>query len=137
LLSVVYASAGRYAEAADALLAMRGSNLVRRQTVEDAARLLRTAPAKVSAPETLPALGGLSFVYAHIGMPERSLELPERLLALGNLTTAMPWFPEMTPVRKSERFKTLMRNAGLVDYWRARGWPDLCRPLGAEDFECD
>ena len=27
--------------------------------------------------------------------------------------------------------------AGLVDYWRARGWPDLCRPMGADDFVCD
>jgi hypothetical protein len=24
-----------------------------------------------------------------------------------------------------------------VDYWRARGWPDLCRPMGADDFVCD
>ena len=26
---------------------------------------------------------------------------------------------------------------GLVDYWRARGWPDLCRPMGVDDFVCD
>jgi hypothetical protein len=30
-----------------------------------------------------------------------------------------------------------VREAGLVDYWKARGWPDLCRPIGANDFECD
>jgi hypothetical protein len=30
-----------------------------------------------------------------------------------------------------------MRNAGFVEYWRARGWPDLCRPLGTDDFVCD
>ena len=41
------------------------------------------------------------------------------------------------PVRKTERFKAFVRNAGLVDYWRARGWPDLCRPMGADDFVCD
>ena len=41
------------------------------------------------------------------------------------------------PVRKTERFKALVRKAGLVDYWRARGWPDLCRPMGADDFVCD
>jgi hypothetical protein len=40
-------------------------------------------------------------------------------------------------MRKTERFKTYVRNVGLVDYWRARGWPDLCRPVGAEDFVCD
>jgi hypothetical protein len=47
------------------------------------------------------------------------------------------WAKPYDRLRKTERFKTLMRNAGLVDYWRARGWPDLCHPLGADDFVCD
>ena len=25
---------------------------------------------------------------------------------------------------------------GFVAYWREKGWPDICRPLGADDFEC-
>jgi len=33
-------------------------------------------------------------------------------------------------------FKQLVRNEGLVDYWRVYGWPDLCRPLGDDDFQC-
>jgi len=41
------------------------------------------------------------------------------------------------PLRKTERFQSLVRKAGLVDYWRERGWPDLCRPVGADDFVCD
>ena len=45
--------------------------------------------------------------------------------------------PSYAPVRKTERFKAYVRKAGLVDYWRARGWPDLCRPMGADDFVCD
>jgi hypothetical protein len=39
-------------------------------------------------------------------------------------------------LRKTERFKAYVRKAGLVDYWRARGWPDLCRPVGEDDFIC-
>ena len=39
--------------------------------------------------------------------------------------------------RKTERFKALMRANGMLDYWRAKGWPDLCRPVGAADFVCD
>jgi hypothetical protein len=31
----------------------------------------------------------------------------------------------------------LVRAYGLVDYWRERGWPDLCRSVGADDFVCD
>jgi hypothetical protein len=30
-----------------------------------------------------------------------------------------------------------MRKAGLVDFWRARGWPEFCHPTAAEDFVCD
>jgi len=45
--------------------------------------------------------------------------------------------PESAPLRKTERFKKFARRGGYVDYWRARGWPDLCRPVGADDFECD
>jgi hypothetical protein len=45
------------------------------------------------------------------------------------------WQNTGTPLRRSEAFKRFAREAGLVDYWRERGWPDLCRPTG-EDFEC-
>jgi TolB-like protein len=34
------------------------------------------------------------------------------------------------------KVKALLRNVGLVDYWRATGWPDRCRPKGEDDFEC-
>ncbi len=81
----------------------------------------------------------LGFVYAYVGAPERVLEYPEKATKEGNLMSAIDsvWYPSAAPLRKTERFKTLMRNAGLVDYWRARGWPDLCRPIGADDFVCD
>jgi hypothetical protein len=50
---------------------------------------------------------------------------------------AFNWSPPYALLRKRDRFKILLRNAGLVDYWRTRGWPDLCRPIGADDFVCD
>jgi hypothetical protein len=30
-----------------------------------------------------------------------------------------------------------MRKAGLVDFWRACGWPEFCHPTGVDDFLCD
>jgi len=39
-------------------------------------------------------------------------------------------------VRRTQRFKTVVRDFGFVDYWRARGWPAQCRPA-ADDFVCD
>jgi TolB-like protein/cytochrome c-type biogenesis protein CcmH/NrfG len=141
-LARAYASVGRYAEASDILLATPQTDQVSRRSLEDAAQLLRTAPAKASVPQSLPALEGeLSFVYIYVGAPDRILEYSERSIALRNWMNATGtrylWLPEAAPVRKTERFKTLVRNAGMVDYWRARGWPDLCRPMGTDDFECD
>jgi hypothetical protein len=47
------------------------------------------------------------------------------------------WNAEDGEQRSTERFKTLVRQFGLVDYWREHGWPDLCRPVGTDDFICD
>ena len=63
------------------------------------------------------------------------LELPSWIARAMVLLLAL-WFTEYAPLRKTERFKTLVRKVGLVDYWRARGWPDRCRPMGADDFVC-
>src|SRR5262249_16631335 len=121
-------------------LATRG-NVVSRKSVEAAAQLLRQAPSISAAPESLPALEGeLGFVFGHVGALNRVLEYPERLVALDwadiqGLRTV--WVPAFANLRKTERFKALMRNFGLVDYWKARGWPDLCRPMGTDDFVCD
>jgi adenylate cyclase len=136
-----YAAAGRYGDAADALLA-EGELDPDAGPREEAARLLQSAPAKITAPEVLPVFRAqLSFVYAYLGAPERGLDDPERLVAEGR---GLPlrrfrhlWSPEYAPIRNTARFKALMRNAGFVDYWRAKGWPDKCRPVGADDFVCD
>jgi TolB-like protein/DNA-binding SARP family transcriptional activator len=136
-LGEAYAAKGRFADAADTLL--RITSEIDRRFVEDAARLLRSAPHKTDAPEKLPALvADLGFVYAYVGAPERVLEYPEKAAKQGILiTVSAVWRPAAAPIRKTERFKALVRNAGLVDYWRARGWPDHCRPMGADDFVCD
>lgn len=38
--------------------------------------------------------------------------------------------------RKTEQFKTLIRNHNLPQYWRAFGWPKFCRPTGPDSFTC-
>ncbi len=42
----------------------------------------------------------------------------------------------MDRVRTDQRYKQLVTQLGLVDYWRARGWPDFCHPVSDFDFEC-
>jgi TolB-like protein/tetratricopeptide (TPR) repeat protein len=48
-----------------------------------------------------------------------------------------PWMLVHSGARADPRFKELMREAGLADYWRKSGkWPDFCGPVGDDDFEC-
>jgi TolB-like protein/Tfp pilus assembly protein PilF len=136
--AVVYASEGRYAEAASALEEIPpgpyGTGIVERAT-----RLLRAAPRPVPEPQTQPSLGGLSFVFLHVGAPERALDWHARDVEAGYKLSANLgpyWHPSYTPVRKTERFKTLVRETGLIDYWRTRGWPETCHPTTGDDFEC-
>jgi hypothetical protein len=76
----------------------------------------------------------------HVGAPERVLEFYEDEIS-GNyfqpISATWFWHPTYAAVRKTERFKKVVRDLGLVEYWGARGWPAPCRPAGANDFSCD
>ena len=71
---------------------------------------------------------------AHFIGPESAMEIMEKSNSLlGPLT----WVPLMKEVRQLPRFKEFLRKKGLVDCWTEFGWPDLCRPIGDDDFECN
>jgi TolB-like protein len=139
LLSQAYAMAGRFNDAANSIpLTAQADNFIGdHQALEQAAELIRTAPRKAGDPSTLRALpGDLNFVYGYVGAPDRLLDYPERTVKAG--LVGINWFgANYTPVRKTERFKGLMREVGLVDYWKDRGWPDMCHPTTGDDFECN
>lgn len=42
----------------------------------------------------------------------------------------------MREARKLPEFRQLVRELGLLDYWREYGWGDFCKPVGDNDFEC-
>ncbi|MES0880069.1 tetratricopeptide repeat protein [Roseibium sp. SCP14] len=48
---------------------------------------------------------------------------------------AVPW-SVVAEVGRNAKFKHLAEQTGVVDYWRERGWPESCRPLEGDDFEC-
>ena len=140
-LAFAYATQGRYALAADTIL-KTAPNLTYISMVDarQAADIIRKAPARIEA--AVPSLvseSELGWVYVFVGAPERFLDMPERLLEAHLTGARVSWLifdPSLSVVHKSERFKVLMRNEGLIDYWRAHGWSDFCRPTTGDDFEC-
>ena len=74
----------------------------------------------------------LDFVYLYTSAPERALETYEDTIKTGQLggqggSFAYLWQPSYAPVRKTERFKEFVRDAGMAEYWRAKGWPEFCQ----------
>lgn len=47
------------------------------------------------------------------------------------------WNPSFPHFLASPHRKRVIREMGVYDYWRARGFPPQCRPVGDDDFECD
>ena len=142
-LALAYAMQGKYALAAQTLLQISPSPpsfSMPARAVALAADIIRNAPARITADVPTPASESeVNWVYAFVGAPQRLLDHSEDAAEVGIGSRAqvnMAWHPSFSPVRNTQRFKSLVRKLGLVDYWRKHGWPDLCRPLGADDFAC-
>jgi TolB-like protein/DNA-binding SARP family transcriptional activator len=139
-LAIIHAAMGHYKEAADIL--QEGGGGVPPAIAASAVHLLRQAPAAPAPPQSLRRLGTLGFVYLYAGAPVRALEAYEEwaeagYFATGGADNALLWHHSYAPVRKTERFKAFARATGYVEYWRAKGWPEFCRPTTGDDFVCD
>ena len=53
-----------------------------------------------------------------------------------NEATYALWHPDGDEFRTTPQFKTVIRAVGIFDYWQARGFPQQCKPVGDDDFEC-
>jgi TolB-like protein len=143
-LAMIYAADGRFADAAKVLndaLKARGEMRQNLSTLwRNAVAIIQTAPAKLAAGRDRPILGRLDWAYLYVGAPEQALEHYESDVRTGLVGGAPAfgwvWHSSYAPARRTTQFKTLMKIAGFADYWRGRGWPELCRPLGSSDFEC-
>jgi TolB-like protein/Flp pilus assembly protein TadD len=74
--------------------------------------------------------------------------IPEIMLFLNNSLTngellnisinlGISWTPGFSGLRQLPEYKQFLTDIGLVDLWKERGWPDLCRPTDGDDFECE
>ena len=79
----------------------------------------------------------ISILAAYFGDSEFAMGAMEKGIKINASGLFKIWHPVMREVRQLPRFKELMKEIGLVDYWKEYGWPDLCRPVGDDDFVCD
>ena len=103
-------------------------------------------PAPVPATELDALVRDVSSV-AHPG--DQTVSLTRLYLWLGQyhrigatsgefLTFATPhWDTGLPGFRNSATFKKILNGMGVSDYWRRKGFPPLCRAVGARDFTCD
>ena len=47
------------------------------------------------------------------------------------------WGANFAGYRNSAQFRSLIKNFGILDYWRAHGFPPQCKPVGKDDFKCE
>lgn len=47
------------------------------------------------------------------------------------------WHPDAKAYRATVHFKTAIREFGVLKYWQEKGFPDFCRAVGDDDYECD
>jgi hypothetical protein len=81
-------------------------------------------------------LHDIAMVAAYFGDPQFALKVKGQEVRTIPTRLAAVWYPVMSEVRQLPEFKKLVTELNLVEYWRAYGWADACRPLGDDDFEC-
>lgn len=78
--------------------------------------------------------------YIYLGEIDAAHDAARRSIADRSLFPAdflaLDASPHFARFRADPRFQDLVRDAGLLDYWRAVAWPDLCRPQG-DGVACD
>ena len=78
----------------------------------------------------------IAMLAVYFGDPEFALKAKSEEVRLNTSRLHAVWYPVMSQVRRLPEFKDFVTELNLVEYWRAYGWADACRPLGDEDFEC-
>ncbi len=82
------------------------------------------------------SLHSISVWAAYFGDPDLAIDSMEKGARISADIMSF-WLPVLKEVRLRPQFRDLMKEIGLVDYWKEYGWPDLCRPVSDDDFVCD
>lgn len=76
-------------------------------------------------------------LYLVAGSPTDFFTQVNRIQKVDDTIPAFIWMPVAKRHRQDEAMKTWARNSGYEALWRIRGWPDHCRAVGEDDWECD
>lgn len=81
---------------------------------------------------------GIAVWASYFDDPELALMIYREVFEPGPGQVWAIWRPIAKAVRRQPGFKELVRDLGLVDYWRSTGnWGQFCLPVGHADFECE
>jgi tetratricopeptide (TPR) repeat protein len=133
--ALIHASQGRFGEASDAVL--RAAKLYDPGMAKAASALLLAAG--TGRPPDAPDLGFFNMLHVYSSTPERALDYFLTNLRAGFWAASEPpqfWHSskEFAALRRTPRFRSMIRETGLLDFWRKNGRPDLCAGASAEDF---
>lgn len=80
-----------------------------------------------------------AYCWALTGDIGEAFETLDAVLEIDPTDIRMMWSRNdaIVEMRRSPRFRQVLRDIGLVDLYKVRGWPDDCRAAGAQDFVCD
>jgi TolB-like protein/Tfp pilus assembly protein PilF len=97
----------------------------------------RRRPAALAVIDDLPPDEFVFFSSIVLGDAARALRAVESLSRGTDVMDNVIWWDLARPMRQTAEFRRLVGAVGLEQLWRARGWPDKCRPKGDDDFVCD
>jgi TolB-like protein/Tfp pilus assembly protein PilF len=128
--------AGRLEEAAAYVADCDACDPEQRGFMRSALRHIRRPAGRFEYGDALRyTFGDYVFRY-QIGGEGSVLDALERAAADGELVPLSINSRAIAATRHSPRYRALVTKVGLEDYWRARGWPGFCQPVGEEDFDC-
>jgi TolB-like protein/Tfp pilus assembly protein PilF len=115
----------------------RGIRTQAPQLVVEALADPRGRSAALAATDDLPPDEFVFYSSVLLGDAERAARVVQKLDRGTDVMDNVIWWEVARPFRTTQEFHRLARAVGLEELWRVRGWPDKCRPRGAESFACD
>ena len=97
----------------------------------------RRRPAALAAIDDLPPNDFVFFSSILLGDADRALRAVEGQSRGTDVMDNVIWWDLARPLRQTAGFRRFVAAVGLEQLWRARGWPDKCRPKGEGGFVCD